>query len=233
MIATTTGNWTWLAEDLSNAFDNVPHDRLIDVLRRQIPTDDFLALIRNVIANDKKRGLRQGGALSPLFLNTYLDHVLDKPWKKSHAETPLLRVADDILILCKDREQAVVCKKALEDMLRSAGMPLNGEKGGLSDLGAGQSIDWLGYDLRRDVNGLEARLTEKSWSRLKEVLKGTHDKPNAPIRANETIVGWIEQLGPCLPYSDVDAVLARIRRTGATSLLSEGVPSNGELRLQW
>jgi hypothetical protein len=166
-----------------------------------------------------------------LLLNTYLDHVLDKPWKRIHADTPLVRVADDLLILCTDRKQASERREALERLLRSNGMALKQEKGALRDLEV-EPIEWLGFELRHGENGLEARLTERSWSRLNEALRGTHDKPDAPIRANETIVGWIEQQGPCYPNSDVDEVHARIERT-AHQFAFEEIPTIAELRLCW
>jgi retron-type reverse transcriptase len=66
-----TGNRVGVFEDVRDAFDQVPLRRLLDVVRRRIPADDFVALVAAVIARDGKRGLRQGGALSPLMLNVY------------------------------------------------------------------------------------------------------------------------------------------------------------------
>ena len=67
-----TGNWTWITEDIRDAFTQVPHRRLFDVLRRKGLDDAMLALIAEVIGNDRGRGLPQGGCLSPLLLNVYL-----------------------------------------------------------------------------------------------------------------------------------------------------------------
>jgi hypothetical protein len=230
--ATSHGLWVWAAEDIRDAFDHVPHKRLLEVLRRPVPAADILALVEVVIGTDRGRGLPQGGALSPLLLNLYLDRVLDRPWTKAHPEAPLLRVADDLLVLAGDREQAVALRAALEALLRPAGMPLHETKGALRDLAAGQTLEWLGYDLRRGDRGLEARLTGRSWEQLDGALAGLHDGPDAPIRAVETIEGWIAQQGPCYRHEDVDEVYARIGRLAGRYAFEE-VPDRGRVRSLW
>ena len=81
-MALGEGRWAWALEDIRDAFEQVPHGRLLDALRRLVPAGDFLELVRVVIGNDAGRGLRQGGSLSPLLLNAYLDHFLDRPWAR-------------------------------------------------------------------------------------------------------------------------------------------------------
>ena len=180
LLATRSNLWVWDTEDIQDAFDQVPLKRLMDILRRHTPAEDFLKLVETVIRNDRKRGLRQGGALSPLLLNVYLDHVLDRPWQKTHPTAPLIRVADDLLVLAEDRDQAVTLRTSLKSILLPAGMPLKESKSAIRDLASGQRTEWLGFDIRRGTNGVEPLLTERSWERLEEALTELHDKPDAP-----------------------------------------------------
>ena len=120
------GLWVWISEDIKNAFDQVPLSRLLDVAKRVLPDEGIVRLIERMIGTGSKRGLRQGGPLSPMLLNLYLHHHLDRPWRKHHADVPLIRVADDLLLLCRDRQAAERSYADLEMLLRPAGMPLKG-----------------------------------------------------------------------------------------------------------
>jgi hypothetical protein len=210
-LASQHGRWIWTTEDIQDAFNQVPLNRLLDVLRKQIPAADFLALIKVVIKNAKGRGIRQGGALSPLLLNVYLDHVLDRPWKRKHPQTPLIRVVDDLLILSSDNDEAMSARNALETILKPAGMPLKTAKSATRDLAIGQTIEWLGFNVNRATGGIEARLTERCWEQLDEALRVLHEEPDAPIRAIETIEAWTAQQGPCFPQ-DLNEMYARMVR---------------------
>ena len=203
-------SWTWRAEDIQDAFDNVPVKRLLEIIKRQVPADDLLTLIENVIGTTNKRGIPQGGALSPLLLNVYLDHVLDRLWARRHPDVPLIRVADDLLLLTRNRDQAVQMQEALAILLTPAAMPLKAVKSTLRDLADGQVIGWLGYDVRMGNNCIDVNVSEKSWDRLDDNLSRLHDQPYAPIRAIETIEGWIMQQGPCYRPSDVRGMAKRI-----------------------
>ena len=44
---------------------------------------------------------READPLSPLLLNLYLHHLLDVRWRTLHPDSPLLRYADDLLLLCR------------------------------------------------------------------------------------------------------------------------------------
>lgn len=232
-LARTSGRWCWILEDARDAFDQVPHRRLLDVLGVFIPAVDVLGLVEAVIRSDTARGLRQGGSLSPLLLNVYLHHHLDRPWTKAHPDTPLIRVADDLLVLCRDRNHAPRAREALVVRLRSAAMPLKGTpETAIVDLAAGETATWLGYTLHLGAQGLEPHLADSAWDALREHLVRTHDHPGSPIHANESIVGWIDQLGPCYPYVDVHEVHARITRT-AKSLAFEEIPTCHEVRSKW
>lgn len=232
-LAQDQDRWCCLTEDVKDAFEQPPHRRLLDVVRRHLPDAGILALIGAVIENESGRGLRQGGSLSPLLLNVYLDHFLDRPWAKRHPETPLIRVADDVLILCRDPDEALRARESLQEMLRPAGMPLKGTpETAVRDLAGGGRATWLGLDLTRQGDNLIASMTDASWAKLEDHLARTHDRPDAPLRANETILGWLASAGMCFRPDDHLEVHARIATTAHRYAFDE-IPSREETRDCW
>jgi retron-type reverse transcriptase len=210
-MAEATGSWVWVFDDIKDAFDNVPLGRLLDVVRKRLGADDLVALIRTVIDNGTGRGIGQGSSLSPLLLNLYLDHLLDRPWARRWPANPLIRVADDLLVLATDRLEARTLHEHLRNQFRSAGMELKANpETAVRDLRNGETGDWLGFRLDKGPDGLEVHPTEHCWAKLDEHLGLAHTKPAAPIRALEIIEGWAEQLGPCRPHLDIADFHARI-----------------------
>jgi RNA-directed DNA polymerase len=210
-LAVGEGRWVWLAEDLKNAFDNVPQQRLLDALRTLLPDGAMMRLLGRLVETEGGIGIRQGGPLSPLLLNVYLNHFLDRKWGKLFAGVPLLRWADDVLLLCRDRQEALQAYQGLKQLLLPAGMRLKGTpEQAAHDLKGGAEAIWLGYRLCRTKGGLEVSLTERSWKRLEEKLELAHTKDFSSLRAVQTILGWVGQMGPCLPTTDVDGAYARV-----------------------
>jgi retron-type reverse transcriptase len=123
-LHTDRGLGVWVSADIRNAFPSVPLDRLAAVLRKYTPDDDWLAFLDAVVRSDKTPGLRQGGPLSPLLLNLYLHHTLDRVWRRRHPNIPLLRFADDILLLCRTTKRARTAYRELADLLQPAGFVL-------------------------------------------------------------------------------------------------------------
>jgi hypothetical protein len=184
-----------------------------------------MELVRVVIENGKGKGLRQGGSLSPLLLNVYLDHFLDQPWKKQMPGCPLIRYADDLLILVQDEKQANEADQCLRQRLLAAGMPLKGNtKTSVHDLETTESVEWLGFRVRKEGTGVEVLPAERSWSGLRDSLEQGHAKPDSPIRAIETIEGWVGQMGPCRPFLDILTFFAEIA-TLASGLAFDEFPS--------
>lgn len=232
-LARGADEWVWVTEDLRNAFDNVPQRRLLDVLKLHVPDEGMVRLIERVVVTDKGRGLRQGGNLSPLLLNAYLDHHLDRPWRKQDRQHPLLRVADDLLVLCGAPEAAERIYSDLGEILRPTGMALKWTpKRAIRNLKEGETAEWLGYRLRKGPDGIEAEPEERSWRSLEDKLIRSHYKTAAPLRANETVLGWISQMGPCLPRLDLPTTYARITRLARNQAFDE-IPSQEEVREEW
>ena len=75
----------WFIEgDIKGFFDNINHNTLIDILRKRIDDERFLRLIRkflnagfieNWVFNKTYSGTPQGGIISPILANIYLDQL--------------------------------------------------------------------------------------------------------------------------------------------------------------
>lgn len=207
-----SGYLVWVVEDIQDAFDHVPLRRLLDIVRKSLPSaEPILALIERIVNTGTKRGLRQGNALSPLLLNLYLDHHLDRTWRRRFPDTPLLRTADDPLIVCRTEAEARNAHAQLREILLPTGMRLKGTPdSAICDLHTGDHADWLGYDVSWGIDGLEVRTAEKAWRKLARELEEAHEHPASPLRARRILEGWTDQLGPTYPYAEHDQVYARV-----------------------
>lgn len=233
LLTNRHNSWTWITQDLANAFTQVPHNRLGDVLRlRDIPAD-LTGLILRSVWNARRRGIPQGGPLSPILLNVYLDHSLDSPWRNQHPDLPLVRVADDLLVLGRNDQEAQNAHSALEQLTRNAAMPLKHPRHtAIRQLDQGQHADWLGYRLTMENRRLRTRLEPGSLLGLADSLESCHDEPHPTLRAADTVLGWLDQAGPTYPYEDQEDVIARIRETANTYAFDE-LPPDGELHETW
>jgi hypothetical protein len=212
-LAVDQKRWVWLCADLKDAFCNVNIPRLMDVVRRNLPDEDLADFISRLLKGARLGGLRQGGPLSPLLLNVYLDHFLDRKWRKLFPAIPLIRYADDLLLLCRTPKKAVSAYKALVNKLRPAGMTLKEDVNkALCRLDLGEEACYMGFALKKGAGRLHLGLTRDAWTALEEHLEDAHEAPESALRAAQCVMGWLSQRGACLPDLGVEKVYARVRR---------------------
>jgi hypothetical protein len=233
-LAREQDRWIVITEDLENAFDSVPQKRLLQMISMLIPDERMMRLMERLILTRAGRGLRQGGNLSPLLLNLYLHHHLDSRWQRKRPYCPLLRWADDLLVLCKDRDEAEQAYQDLESLLIPTGMLLKGSRSTtIHDLDESNGSIWLGFRLSKDLGGnLKADVTEIAWQHLGEHLELDHEKDSSPLLAIQTILGWIDAMEPCWPQVDVQQAYERIVAL-AKPLAFDEIPSLEEIRQTW
>lgn len=103
----------WIVDaDIKGFFDNVDHDILLDLVNEQVSDGSILRLLRSILQSGvyfegetypTEEGTPQGGVISPLLANIYLNH-LDR--RLEELGYSFVRYADDFLIFCSSREEA-------------------------------------------------------------------------------------------------------------------------------
>ena len=199
--------------DLKSFFDGIRHDVLLSKVARRIDDDDVLHLLKLMLKANGKLGVPQGGVISPVLSNLYLDEVdrmlerakeTTRNGKFTHVE--YARFADDVVILIDAHPrngwllQAV--DKRLREELAKLHIQINEEKSRTVDLTRGESFGFLGFDFRR-VRSLQgkwrAQYTPKLKKRtallqtIREVFRRHHSHPVSRVVQiiNPILRGWV------------------------------------------
>jgi RNA-directed DNA polymerase len=153
--------------DLRAYFDNVRHDILLTKVAMRVSDADVLHLLKMILKATGRKGVPQGGVISPLLSNVYLNEV-DRMLEKAKEITRLgdltameySRFADDLVILVGSFHRFDWLLKAVNRRLREElgklHVEVNEEKSRLVDLRTGESFGYLGFDFRR-VRGLSGK----------------------------------------------------------------------------
>ncbi len=146
--------------DLRSYFDNVRHDRLLAKVAQRVDDADVLHLLKLMLKVNGRRGVPQGGVISPLLSNIYLNEV-DKMLERAKETTrhgkytgiEYARFADDLVILIDAHPRhdwlMAAVEKRLREELAKLQVQINEEKSRNVDLGRGESFGFLGFDFRR------------------------------------------------------------------------------------
>jgi RNA-directed DNA polymerase len=232
-LAVDEGRWVWVAVDLKDAFLRVPLNRLMNIVRRYLPDDKLVAFIKTVLGGASMPGLRQGAPLSPLMLNLFLHHHLDVRWRQLRADIPLIRYADDLLLLCRTPKEARQAYDDLKALLQPTGMVLKeGRDEAVRQLNQGEKLRYMGFQIQKGPEGLRFGLTADAWDDLAESFRLAQEKANAPIHALLALTGWIGQKGPCYPFIGFEAVYQRIAELALKKGFDE-IPGGGGVQKLW
>ncbi|MCL5034499.1 MAG: group II intron reverse transcriptase/maturase, partial [Bacteroidetes bacterium] len=143
--------------DLEKYFDTVDHRKLMKLLARRIADAQVLHVIKEWLScgyveegehRQSGRGTPQGGVISPLLANVYLNPV-DQAFKREglgnirNGSIHLVRYADDMVILAQRKLETGVT--ILEHYVERLGLRLNQEKTRRVSMEIGRNIDFLGF----------------------------------------------------------------------------------------
>ena len=230
----TQGRGIWVTADLRDGFHRVNLPRLLQVIRHYVPNEDVVEFIGRVLNGANNPGLRMGAPLSPFLLNLYLHHLLDTKWQQLYPDIPLLRYADDILLMCKTTSEARKAHDNLVKLLLPTGMLVKGDHDSdVVRLTPEEPALWLGFHIeKKGKKTLRMLVGEKSWESLAENLDEAHDAPDSPMRAWLTIQGWVNDKGPCFKYTNPAESWDRTAGI-ALSLKFDEIPDRDLLKDWW
>lgn len=146
--------------DLKAYFDTVRHDILLEKVAKRVNDDRVMWLLRLILKASGRRGVPQGGVISPLLSNIYLnevDRMLEKAKEvtreSSFIHIEYARFADDLVVLVDGYHRwdwllERVYRRLLEELAK-LDVTVNEEKTRLVDLKKGESFSFLGFDFQR------------------------------------------------------------------------------------
>ena len=199
--------------DLRAYFDNVRHDILLKKVAERVNDDKVMRLLKLILKAGGKRGVPQGGVISPLLSNIYLNEV-DKMLERANEVTrygrftyiEYARFADDLVVLVDGfRKWDWLLKAAYKRLVEEFGkldVQMNQEKTRIVDLSRDETFSFLGFDYRRAKTRRGAwgvRVTPRMKARtallreLKEVFRRHQSQPIDRViyLINPILRGWV------------------------------------------
>lgn len=158
--AIVQGKTTVIDLDLKSYFDNIRHHIVLEKVARRVNDDKVMHLLKLILTANGKKGVPQGGVISPLIANLYLNE-LDRRLERLKEETrtkiyiqiEYARYADDLVILVDGhkvwKELPGQVMRAVNEELDKVEVEINREKTKVVDLTKGESFSFLGFDFRR------------------------------------------------------------------------------------
>jgi RNA-directed DNA polymerase len=200
--------------DLKSYFDNIRHHLLLRKLAMRIEDPTILHLVKQILKANGKRGVSQGGVLSPLLANLYLndlDKAMEEEMVKRRREGKWERViytryADDMVVLVDGyprwRPHVLMIRERLEEELKKVDVEINEEKTRVVDYASGGSFGFLGFDLREGCNRFGKRFVLRTPMRKKQselikrvgrILKCSRHRKLRDVldQIRPVVVGWV------------------------------------------
>ena len=199
--------------DLSAYFDNVQHYRLLEKVARRVQDDEVMRLLKTMLKATGKKGVPQGGVISPLLSNVYLtevDRMLEKAItttrRGQYTHVQYARFADDLVILVDSHPRHDWLVRAVEMRLREElaklRVAINEEKSRMVDLSKGEKFSFLGFEFRRIMS------RNKKWrahfapklkkrtallAKLREIFRRFASQPVGRVieLINPILRGWV------------------------------------------
>jgi RNA-directed DNA polymerase len=215
----------WVVDaDLKSCFDTIPHDRLLALVKQRVADGRVLALVESFLRagvletakgwQPTERGTPQGGVISPLLANVYLnplDHQM------AAAGWELVRYADDFVILCRSEAEAQQALAAVRAWVSEAGLTLHPEKTRVVNAAQPGGFDFLGYHFERGRKWPRKKSLGKLRDRVRAQTSRLDGRSLSAIVAdvNRSLRGWYGyfQHSRASTFSAVDGYVRRRLRS--------------------
>jgi len=221
--------YSWVIDlDIKGFFDNIDHGLLKKALRYHTDRKHILLycerwleapvqLPDGTLRHNEGKGTPQGGVISPILANIFLDIVFDKWIGKNYPDIEFERYADDIVVHCRNIKQALRLLEAIKRRFKDCKLELHSEKSKIVYCRRNQKkqppfkvyyqkFDFLGFTFKPRVTKIHGKITlgftpaisQRNISRITEELYKLkiHRWVHSPISRiaeilNPRIRGWI------------------------------------------
>ena len=237
--------------DLSNYFDMIGHVKLLNRLRQNVKDERVIQLIKrylksgvmeNGVVTPTEEGSPQGGSLSPLLANIYLNEF-DQEFSKRGV--PCIRYADDIVLLGKsERASLRLLESSVKYLEETLKLKVNRGKSRAVSVFATRNFKYLGFCFGKGKKGVFIRVHQKSKKKFKDELRRLTSRSrcgsivNTMKRIEKSARGWLNYYGIADMKSNIEDIngwlYRRIRmciwkqwklpRTRKRKLLGLGLP---------
>jgi RNA-directed DNA polymerase len=227
--------------DVTKYFDTIPHAELMQSVARRVADGKILRLLKRWLKSPveerdergnrrmtggkkSKCGTPQGGVVSPLLANIYINRLL-RHWRKTGACERLGQIisyADDFVIVCASQRQAAEGLTLISRWLKKLGLTIHPTKTRLCQARE-EPFDFLGYTFgptrhwRTGKRFLSAKPSKKAQTRLKEKINTLLHRgnptpwPDLQTRLNRLLSGWAEYFSFGLTGQADDAIEWHVR----------------------
>ena len=222
--------YDWVLEfDIKGLFDNIDHGLLQKAVEWNVKDKWVLlyierwlkaSMVRDGKETSREKGTPQGGVVSPILSNLFLHYAFDLWMTRKHPGSPFARYADDAVIHCRTKGEAVEVKRQLEERLAEVGLELHPDKTKIvyckdSNRPGGEheeiQFDFLGYTFKprmamNKLGKLFTSFTPAVSRKAKKAINETIRKWGVRLRSDKTLQeiavfcdpkvrGWINYYG--------------------------------------
>ncbi|MBI5541982.1 MAG: group II intron reverse transcriptase/maturase [Bacteroidia bacterium] len=227
--------YNWVIDlDIKGFFDNISHEKLLLAIDRHVKEAWLKMYIKRWLempiekANGELiykngKGTPQGGVISPLLANLFLHYALDKWLMKTCRNVRFVRYADDVIVHCKNKEQAELVLSMIRTRLEECELELHPEKTKIvyckdhKRTGDYENVkfDFLGFSFKPRPSktkagylflGFDLAISTKSRKRILEEIRktsiqrwSTRTIEEIAKELNPKIRGWINYYGKYRP----------------------------------
>lgn len=168
--------------DLSKCFDKLDHEFILTSIRKRVTDSSVLELIKQFLKSgvmenghwhETEIGSPQGGVISPLIANIYLDAFDQEMRRRGHR---IVRYADDILIFCRSRSGAEnALRQATKVLEKDLKLTVNQSKSHIAH--SDEGVKFLGVEIGSQYTRIQPKKVQKFKEKLKALTKRNGGKP--------------------------------------------------------
>ena len=194
--------YSWVIDlDIKGFFNNIDHELLLKAVRYYTEDKHILMYVERwlqapvklqdgTIKHPQGKGTPQGGVISPVLANIFMDIVFDKWISRRNPDNPFERYADDIIVHCRNIKEALRLLEAIKERFRECKLELNRKKSKIVYCRRNQKrqppfkvryqkFDFLGFTFKPRMEkklgkmrmGFSLAISQKSISRITAELR--------------------------------------------------------------